>query len=1643
MKLKLSIATASVLMGMSALGVQTQTYNLANGWNLVGSTLDGVNVNSTTFPKVNSIWKYDNGWSASSPNGTLTTNLSKAAIPSLSTLNSGEGFWINSEDVTDATTSGSIDVNETISLKEGWQLLSLKGDSSITVGSVFNDSTKITTVWKYSSGKWQAYSPSKTLSETLDSAGIDLLSDINVGEGFWVNASGETDLLDSPPVVGGIISLEGLETTDTKTNGKVLYSGAAFTGSVQLYSIDDSNYENPLLKEPVLVAADGSYNVTTDDFIDASNASITGSYIIRAVITKAGDTKPMELSAVKTKGAAVEISPITTAVKAKIIETINTFFGGDTGGEVNLSSAILDAVEVLANAIIEQVKEDVQKGDMQFSQNDFVTEKTLEEEQGETSEEQAARIAAQQEQEDKLKAQMDSESSAGAALNTLSNKISEEKEKEIIGGLSADTITSMSNKDFSIDQSVDIATFAYKTISTIAKTGMGVHNGDGRIVVFLPVPSEDFNTLPGEKYSIKVTLDDNTTKSIGDDPALRIVDIASDLKNISGFESWTHNLRDMFDTPIMPYEAIKLMMKHAAQGTTANLLGFGTVFTETNNPMDGGSLFTENPLSVLDGDVVIGAKDIISNYSEDIITNNYDWIFWDYFWHNYDKAMQNGGQSADVLASINSFLDIFGVQTEDISGEVKATLYPRITDETKSDIKDKLFQRLAKLLNATVPYDVNDTAGTLLQFGTDGVTIDSETVIKPMTAFAITNVVMDSVNFNDNMTLVKKTILDAFPFLKDNVDDSILNQEIWFPEYSDPNIQKVLNNVTGEIEYQFNAPSSEEILEHQKFNRDFVLAIISKAIDENLIATDMEGSYSKVMLSLSEVMPKFIEKIETAQFNEQNQGGFDSGMQFDDNGQKETKIKFKVTNNQGQENLKVSSVRFVPMLDDTKNYNWVESNTSVYFVNKTDGYYENNTTLNSWEKLVDIDLTQNTIGQYRQTDMFAVYASEGSDEYFVGHFLIFPIDENNLNELWFDASSFGNDMGMDPMYNGGFHEYKLELIADKAFYPYLNTENGEQVGEDIFEIKSDAIEVPSELFKGTLTDGTIELFTLATNWDENGQVWMSNDFAPKNATQSSIKIGTDINEGGMLLIKIDSPSLHGQTLIATIDYVDNTNNTVKMFVEPVPMFDATMGGGFDYWDINTSVTKLVATIKKNDGTPNLNVNDIGYKTILGCQTATNGYQEYPLETATIDGKDVILAGQMTKQSGGVFEKSGAIIVNPNLMFSYDGINLIPMTDGTGTCNFNGNIKINFNGSKDGEEFSEDFGHFFINKSDENNFGEFWWEKWDDSMNDSGYYPPMNNDPMFPEEEMSTQVKFQVSKWDMTANDGMGDNVVNTAVSQVIITRIGQNTSNYNWEPIEGESVTIDVDTNGYFIGDITLFPESTTYGENNEYKETGNFKFEVVTDNGTFDIGWFPLFAKAENFLEYVYFEDMMYDNYDMLNYWDVESGLYNIGAMGTTSMIKGDLDSMKSFVVFDSHKEYGVISVDGNGKGTWADFEFVGCENNFTSSGTGNFTYTGTNGQYTIYEMEDGQPYQFSSNFMMSHDFNVTIPNGGSIGFTLHQVQESDNMSDTTVTMDTYFEDIAYFEGNTDQIKPFVESMIKTKECSISTDMYNTYIKP
>jgi hypothetical protein len=110
------------------------------------------------------------------------------------------GFMTNSANVSTALAQFSPSVNRTLYLVAGWNLLGNSVNAPLNVVSTFNDASKIASVWKWvpSSGKWALYSPlltSQALSDYAASHNLDVLSTINSGEGFWVNAQAAVSAL--------------------------------------------------------------------------------------------------------------------------------------------------------------------------------------------------------------------------------------------------------------------------------------------------------------------------------------------------------------------------------------------------------------------------------------------------------------------------------------------------------------------------------------------------------------------------------------------------------------------------------------------------------------------------------------------------------------------------------------------------------------------------------------------------------------------------------------------------------------------------------------------------------------------------------------------------------------------------------------------------------------------------------------------------------------------------------------------------------------------------------------------------------------------------------------------------------------------------------------------------------------------------------------------------------------------------------------------------------------------------------------------------------------------------------------------------------------------------------------------------------
>jgi hypothetical protein len=84
-------------------------------------------------------------------------------------------------------------------LAQGWNLLGNSLNQAIPVASIYADTAVITSVWKWdtSAAGWQFYTPQMTapnLQTYAASKGYGVLSLINPGEGYWVNATASSSL---------------------------------------------------------------------------------------------------------------------------------------------------------------------------------------------------------------------------------------------------------------------------------------------------------------------------------------------------------------------------------------------------------------------------------------------------------------------------------------------------------------------------------------------------------------------------------------------------------------------------------------------------------------------------------------------------------------------------------------------------------------------------------------------------------------------------------------------------------------------------------------------------------------------------------------------------------------------------------------------------------------------------------------------------------------------------------------------------------------------------------------------------------------------------------------------------------------------------------------------------------------------------------------------------------------------------------------------------------------------------------------------------------------------------------------------------------------------------------------------------------
>ncbi|MCH9741018.1 MAG: beta-propeller domain-containing protein [Epsilonproteobacteria bacterium] len=169
---------------------------LKKGWQLIGSSTAIEDLSKFTTQNVEQVWHYDataQQWLGYSPDATIQAKINDQNISKLTTLKNWHGFWVKSKEnwaLTLPSTSLSSapsnenSANDTIELKEGWNLISLPVDTVLSA-DIFEGMT----VWKYNPNQeWELFDEQQTQED------FPRLGHIKNSDGIWVKASTDTNI---------------------------------------------------------------------------------------------------------------------------------------------------------------------------------------------------------------------------------------------------------------------------------------------------------------------------------------------------------------------------------------------------------------------------------------------------------------------------------------------------------------------------------------------------------------------------------------------------------------------------------------------------------------------------------------------------------------------------------------------------------------------------------------------------------------------------------------------------------------------------------------------------------------------------------------------------------------------------------------------------------------------------------------------------------------------------------------------------------------------------------------------------------------------------------------------------------------------------------------------------------------------------------------------------------------------------------------------------------------------------------------------------------------------------------------------------------------------------------------------------------
>lgn len=166
----------------------TEKLTFKKGWNLAGSFLSFSLGEFSNVTSIKTVWLWNgNGWKVWSPDKKILNLITFYGLPLAKEVEQGEGFWINSNEDGEVSVCGTASYNFTFNLPgKGWYLLSPPVEKEIKVKTLFS-SDSVVSLWKWESGSWKVWSPSKEIMELVKNYGLSSFDFVKPSEGFWIN----------------------------------------------------------------------------------------------------------------------------------------------------------------------------------------------------------------------------------------------------------------------------------------------------------------------------------------------------------------------------------------------------------------------------------------------------------------------------------------------------------------------------------------------------------------------------------------------------------------------------------------------------------------------------------------------------------------------------------------------------------------------------------------------------------------------------------------------------------------------------------------------------------------------------------------------------------------------------------------------------------------------------------------------------------------------------------------------------------------------------------------------------------------------------------------------------------------------------------------------------------------------------------------------------------------------------------------------------------------------------------------------------------------------------------------------------------------------------------------------------------------